>query len=88
MPSRTGSPNKLKATLLARLDAKFPGWHPIIQMAEIANDDSQTIDLRFNAAKEVAKYVTPQLKAIELSTDEKGLQITTISRRIIDPKAG
>ncbi len=77
MPSRSGSPNKLKATLLARLDAKFPGWHPVVQMAEIANDDTQTIELRFNAAKEVAKYVTPQLKAVEVTGDETSpLQVT------------
>jgi hypothetical protein len=77
VPSRSGSPNKLKATLLARLDAKFPGWHPVVQMAEIANDDTQTIELRFNAAKEVAKYVTPQLKAVEVTGDETSpLQVT------------
>jgi hypothetical protein len=57
---------------MARLDAKFPGWHPVIQMAEIANDTTLEIDLRFNAAKEVAKYVTPQLKAVEVSGDDGG----------------
>lgn len=69
MPSRAGSPNKLKQSLLARLDAKFPDWHPVVQMAEIANDETLSVQDRFNAAKEVAKYVTPQLKAIDISQD-------------------
>jgi hypothetical protein len=72
-----GVPTKPKRALLALLNEKFPGWHPVVQMAEIANDDSQTIDLRFNAAKEVAKYVTPQLKAVEVTGDETSpLQVT------------
>ena len=65
MARPAGTPNKLKQTLLARLDARFPGWHPVIQMAEMANDDTLSTQDRFQAAKEVAKYVTPQLKAIE-----------------------
>jgi hypothetical protein len=65
VPSRAGSPNKLKQSLLARLDARFPGWHPVVQMAEMANDETLSTQDRFQAAKEVAKYVTPQLKAIE-----------------------
>ena len=52
---------------MARLDAKFPGWHPVVQMAELANDAEQPVELRFNAAKEVAKYVVPQLKAVDIS---------------------
>ena len=77
MPSRAGSPNKLKQSLLARLDAKFPGWHPVVQMAEIANDETLSVQDRFNAAKEVARYVTPQLKAVELTGDtDSPLQVT------------
>ena len=68
---------------MARLDAKFPGWHPVVQMAEIANDESLSIQDRFQAAKEVAKYVTPQLKAIEHSGAIES-PLTGITRRIID----
>jgi hypothetical protein len=60
-----GVPTKPKRALLALLDEKFPGWHPVVQMAEMANDDTLSAQDRFQAAKEVAKYVTPQLKAIE-----------------------
>jgi hypothetical protein len=72
MARPAGSPNKLKQTLLARLDARFPGWHPVVQMAEMANDETLAIELRFGAAKEVAKYVTPQLKAVEVAGDAGG----------------
>ena len=68
---------------MARLDARFPGWHPVVQMAEIANDETLPIQERFQAAKEVAKYVTPQLKAIEHSGAIES-PLTAITRRIID----
>jgi hypothetical protein len=77
-----GVPNTLKATLMARLDAKFPGWHPIIQMAGIANDEAQPIELRFNAAKEVAKYVVPQLKAVT-HVDEEGRAIAPVFAMVV-----
>jgi hypothetical protein len=50
------------------LEAKFPGYDPVVQLAGFANDETIETNLRINAAKEVAKYVRPQLKAVELST--------------------
>ena len=49
------------------LEDKYPGWHPVIQMADVANDKNEDNQTRFNAAKEVAQYVTPKLKAMEMS---------------------
>ncbi len=89
MPSRKGSPNKNKQALIALLKAKYPGYHPVLEMAAIANDDVEcpsckdeepledcevcmgsgyqpvTLEMKFNANKEVAGYVTPKLKAVE-----------------------
>ena len=67
-----GVPTKPKRALLALLDEKFPGWHPVVQMAEMANDGTLSTQDRFQAAKEVARYVTPQLKAVEVTGDEGG----------------
>ena len=36
-------------------------------MAEIAQDAEQAIEVRLSAAKEVAKYIYPQLKAVDLA---------------------
>ena len=67
MPSRAGSPNKNKQALIALLQAKYPGYHPVMEMAAIGNDESNDLQTRFNAHKEVAQYVTPKLKAVETS---------------------
>ena len=69
MASRLGSPNKNKRGLLARLQQDFPNYHPIVEMARLANDPEADQQTRFNANKEVAKYVTPQLKAVDLTGD-------------------
>lgn len=65
MATRAGSTNKRKSVLLARLQRDFPNYHPILELTKIANDPEADIKDRLHANKEVAKYVEPQLKAIE-----------------------
>lgn len=72
MARPAGVPSRPKRALMALLDEKFPGWHPVVQMAEIANDQTVGLQDRFAAAKEVAKYVTPQLKAVDLGNGDGG----------------
>lgn len=69
-----GTPNKDKQSLLQLIQQKFPGYHPVIAMAEIANSDDETVDLntRFQAHKEVAQYVEPKRKAVEHSGEGGG----------------
>jgi len=64
--SRKGIPNRPKRRLLQILEEKYPGWHPVAQLADIANDIENDLKTRMDAAKEVAQYVTPKLKAIEI----------------------
>ncbi len=93
---RAGSPNKNKQALILLLQAKYPNYHPVMDMAAIANDDVEctvcdgngvvtikendepcencvngmtviSMDMKFNANKEVAQYIVPKLKAIEVS---------------------
>jgi hypothetical protein len=65
MASRAGRPNRNKQGLLARLQQEFPNYHPILELARVANDPEVDLSTRVNANKEIAKYVTPQLKAVE-----------------------
>ena len=62
-----GAPNKPKRLLLVRLEEMFPDYHPVIEMAKVANDEEAPADARFAANKEVAQYVVPKLKAVEIS---------------------
>ncbi len=61
-----GVPNKPKRQLLALLREKYPGYHPILEMARIAHE-TDDVHLEANMHKEIAQYVTPKLKAVEVS---------------------
>ena len=78
-PSKMGRPkgsrNKRTAELAELLAKQFPGYDPVTAMAAMANDKSLDETLRLAANKEVAKYVRPQLKAIEHSTQGGGMNI-------------
>ncbi len=73
-----GTPNHHKAALQARLAVRFPEYNPVIEMAVIANamadnlkpyETAKNEDLRslIDAHDKVAQYLTPKLKAIEMS---------------------
>lgn len=62
----TGSLNKNKQALIALLEAKYPGYHPVVEMAKIAHETDDPV-LSANMHKEVAQYVAPKLKAVEIS---------------------
>ena len=99
MARAAGIPNRNKQALISLLQAKYPGYQPVLSLAAIANNDVEceickgeghtftndikeecevcfgtgnmpiTLDMRFNAHKEVAQYITPKLKAIEVTVD-------------------
>ena len=79
---KKGTPNKDKQELIDMIQAEYPDYHPLLALAEIANtdivkfsgvdDDGNPItiidhNLKFQASKEVCKYIVPQLKAVELT---------------------
>ena len=70
-----GTPNKDTAALISLLKKKYPKWDPVIAMADIANERTNDLMLRLQAAKEVAQYVYPKRKAIEHS-GEVGQRVT------------
>ena len=81
MPRPAGVPNKRKAALLKRLEQDFPDYHPVAELAKIANDKENDVATRLQANKEVAKYVEPQLKAVEHSGTQ-AVRILTIAEQI------
>lgn len=64
---RRGTPNKRTAELLELLKKQYPKYNPVLQMAEIAQDEEVEMSLRIQCAKEVAQYLFPKRKAVELS---------------------
>ena len=67
MSRPVGSKNQPKRALLALIQEKFPNYHPVLEMAKLANDPEADATLRFNASKEVAQYVEPKRKAVEFT---------------------
>ena len=67
MSRPTGVPNKNKQALIKLLQARYPGYHPVMEMADIANDKENPVELRANMHKEIAMYVEPKRKSIEVS---------------------
>lgn len=47
------------------LQDKTPHYHPLIAMLEMANDKQTEEQIVFNCHKEIARYIEPQLKAVE-----------------------
>ena len=81
MPRPAGTPNKRKSVLLKRLQEEFEEYHPVVELAKIANDKDADITIRLQANKEVAKYVEPQLKAVEHSGTQ-AVRLLTIAEQI------
>ena len=72
---KKGTPNKDKQELRDMLAEHFPDYHPVLALAKLATNKRTSIDRRILCHREVAKYVAPQLKAIEHTTgdEDKGL---------------
>lgn len=67
-----GTPNKNKQALLEAIQDRFPEYHPVLAMAEIANDEKADPAMRFQAHKEVAQYIEPKRKAVETTMTLEG----------------
>jgi hypothetical protein len=67
-----GTPNKKTAERAKLLSAlKVDGTDPVSFFASILKNEDAPLDLRFNAAKELAPYAHPKLASIEARTGGK-----------------
>jgi hypothetical protein len=73
-----GTANKDKADLLQQIRDHIgdQDWHPVLAMAEMAVDEDLPQDTRTAMVKEVAHYVSPQLKAIEHTAADDAFGLT------------
>jgi len=65
-----GSKNKASAAMRDLMDERYPEWNPVLAMAEIAQDDEFDLSVRVQCMKEVAGYMYPKQKAVELRSGE------------------
>jgi len=57
--------NKNSSVLMA-IQQFYPGYHPLISIAQIAHSTSADPRLQFECHKTIAKYVEPELKSLEV----------------------
>jgi len=60
--------------MMHRLRREFPEYDAVIHMARIANDEENDTLTRFNASKEVAQYIYPKLRSMDMTTNGEGVQ--------------
>lgn len=62
--------NKRKLLSLIRDDIGR-NYHPVLELARIAMDEENPIELRATCHHRVAEFVTPKLKAVEINDNRK-----------------
>lgn len=73
--------NRRTARMLELLEEQHPGVDPVLLMWEWANDNTLSMSTRLECCKEVAKYVHPQRRAIDVTaSDSDGLP--TVPQRV------
>lgn len=77
-----GTPNRQTVDVAAKLDAL--GCDPITGMATIAMDKTADLDLRAKMYAELAQYIAPKRKALDLSG---GIDVTQLGVIRVPPKA-
>ena len=87
MPRPKGTPNK-RTSLVERLLEEMKA-SPIGHMARLMLDEDADPRLRFDAAKELAGYIAPKRKAIEITGgDGEPLQPFVAEIRLVRPDGG
>lgn len=66
---KKGTPNKRTKNLIELIESKYPDFDPIISLIEISQDIETPLDIKVNCLKEIAKYIHPQRKAVEIATN-------------------
>lgn len=68
------------SAVLDMIQQKYPGYHPLMAIADIANntekDTGITWDLRYQCHKTIARFVEPELKTIEVKQTDTRRQVT------------
>jgi len=76
MGRTAGAPNKNKGRLLRMIQEEFPNYNPLIELVRLAHAEESTTGERITCHKEVAQYVNPKLKAVEVTQSESSAPVS------------
>jgi hypothetical protein len=66
---------KGRAAILEKITELFPNYDPIVAIAGVAQDPSVPLSVRLECHKDVAKYLIPQVKAVEVTAEDAPLKM-------------
>ena len=54
--------------ILTLIRTKYPGYHPLMSIVDLAHETGEDVspDLRFKCHATIARYITPELKSVEV----------------------
>lgn len=64
---KKGTPNKRTSDLLEQIQSRWPGYDSVLALVELAHDLELPVELRFQCHKEIAHYIEPKRKAVDVS---------------------
>jgi hypothetical protein len=73
---KKGTPNEITLRLMEVIEEKYPNYHPVVAMAHMANNRTLDPELRFRCHKEVAPYLAPRRKSVEITDPGEGGGVT------------
>jgi hypothetical protein len=65
---KKGTPNRATLTLVEKLDGV--GCDPVVELAKIAMDEKNPIEIRVRCLSEILPYLYPKRKPVDVSTDQ------------------
>lgn len=61
-----------KQDILKMLQTKHPGYHPLMELANIALDIETDVRTKVDCHKTIVKYCEAELRSVEVQADVKG----------------
>jgi hypothetical protein len=57
--------------LLDLIQGYYPGYHPIVSLTDIAQDEGTPVSLRYLCHKTILRYIEPEVKAVEYLEEKR-----------------
>lgn len=73
-----GTPNKKSQEIRELIAQRYPDYNPLLALTEIATNPENEVGIRYQANKEVAKYLYPQLKSVEVKETQEPVEVMII----------
>lgn len=66
---KAGTPNRKTNDVIELINNKYPNFNPILSLIEISQDQNIDLNIRTSCLKEIASYMFPKRKAIEIDAN-------------------